>query len=228
MAKFLLIEAASFEDIDNVLVEAKDNNPKKYIIKGPFIEANKKNKNQRIYPSPVVRPQIEAFQQVIKENRAVGELEHPNSLEINPKNISHKITKLGFVDENIVLGEAIITSTPNGMIVKGLMDEKIKLAVSSRGSGSLKDGVVQNDYKYITNDIVWDPSAPSAFVEGIMENVLPKTEWVETPEGLVEREITDIEDYKKRLENIPRGKLNEVLISIFQDALDKASKRNSK
>lgn len=225
MARLLLIEVADFESIENIVLEALDKAPKKYTIKGPFIEANRKNKNSRIYPSPIIRPEVEAYQQVIKENRAVGELEHPQSLEINPKNISHKITKLAWEDDNIVLGEATITATPNGMIVKGLMDEKIKLAVSSRGSGTLKDGIVQNDYKYVCNDIVWDPSAPRAFVENIMENVIPETEWVLKDGILVEQEITDLKDYKKRLSNIPRGEVDNVLVSIFEDAMNKASKR---
>lgn len=225
MAKILLIEVADFESVENIVLEALGKGPKKYTIRGPFIEANRKNKNNRIYPAPIIIPQVEAFQSVIKENRAVGELEHPQSLEINPKNISHKITKLAWDGDNIVMGEANITATPNGMIVKGLMDEGIKLAVSSRGSGTLKDGIVQNDYKYVTNDIVWDPSAPRAFVENIMENIIPETEWVLEDDILVEREITDLKDYKKRLSNIPRGELDNVLTSIFEDALSKASNR---
>lgn len=224
MSRILLVEVADFEEVENLIREAAGKAPKKYLIKGPFIEANRRNKNNRVYPGPVVMPQIKAFQKIIKENRAVGELEHPNSLEINPKNISHKITKLGFIDDNICMGEASICSTPNGQIVKSLMDEGIKLAVSSRGAGTLKDGVVQNDYKYITNDIVWDPSAPSAFVEAIMENVVPETEWVEEEGKLIEKEITDLKDYKKRLESYPRGKRDKVLLSIFEDALNRASR----
>lgn len=212
----LLIEEIDLDLIESIIEEGKGN-PKKYTIRGPFIECNRKNKNNRIYPNPVIAPQVEEYQKMIEAHRAVGELEHPNTMEINPKNISHKVTKLEFVDKNIVLGEATICSTPMGMIVRHLMDDGIKLAVSSRGAGTLKEGIVQSDYKYKCNDIVWDPSAPSAFVEGIMES---KTEWLYENGILVEK---DIEDLQKKLHSYQKKDINRGIITIFKEALFKAS-----
>jgi len=142
MQKTLLIEEVDLDLVESIV----DSKKSKYSIKGPFIECNLKNRNNRIYPDGVVRPIVENYQKLIKENRAVGELCHPATLEINPKNIAIKTTRLAFDGPNIVLGEAQVCSTPNGMIVRALMDDGIKLAVSSRGSGTLKEGVVQNDF----------------------------------------------------------------------------------
>lgn len=215
----LLVEECDLQSITNEVLEESKGGPKKYMIKGPFIEANRENKNKRVYPGPIVAPQVEAYQTKINENRAVGELEHPSTLEINPKNISHKTTKLAWDGKNIVLGEAEICTTPNGMIVRSLMDSGIKMAVSSRGSGTLKEGVVQKDYKYICNDIVWDPSAPSAFVENILE---AQTEWIIENGILLEQEVEDLQEKLKHF----RGKdINKVLVSILDEALTKATKK---
>lgn len=211
----LLIEEVDLDStINEILVEAQ-NHRKRYLIRGPFIEANIENKNKRVYPSPIVIPQMELYQEAIRKHRAVGELNHPQSLEINPKNISHKIIKMEWEGKNIVLGEAEISSTPNGMIVRALMDSGIKLAVSSRGSGTLKEGVVQKDYKYICNDIVWDPSASKAFVDNILEH---KTEWILENGLLVEHEV---ENLKAKLANFSHKDINKVITEVFKEALDK-------
>lgn len=217
MARSLLIEEVDLQSIEQVILVEKATKEKKYIIKGPFMEANIKNKNKRIYPSPIIRPEVEKYQKAIKEMRSAGELNHPKTLEIDPKNISHRTTKLAFDGDNIVLGEAQISSSPNGMIVRALMDDGFKLGVSSRGAGTLKDGIVQKDFKYVCNDIVWEPSASSAFVESIME---AKTEWVLEEGILVEK---DLEDYKNRLANYKKGDVNKVLLGIFEDMLNKVS-----
>lgn len=214
MSRELLIEDI---DLDSIICEVlEEKTGKSYSIRGPFIEANIKNKNSRIYPGPVIRPQVEKYQAVIEANRAVGELNHPATLEIDPKNISHKTTSLKFEGENIVMGEAKIASTPNGMIVRALMDEGIKLGVSSRGAGTLKEGIVQKDYKYVCNDIVWEPSAPSAFVEGVLE---AKTEWLLENNVLVEK---DVDDLKSQLAKFGRKNINKVRLSIFEQALNMA------
>jgi hypothetical protein len=204
-------------DLDSMICEVLEEAAgKKYSIRGPFIEANIKNKNNRIYPGPVIRPQVEKYQDAITENRAVGELNHPATLEIDPKNISHKITSLKFEGANVVMGEAVIGGTNNGMTVRALMDMGVKLGVSSRGAGTLKEGIVQKDYKYVCNDIVWEPSAPSAFVEGILE---AKTEWLLENDILVEK---DIDDLKSQLSKFGRKNINKVRLDIFEQALDKA------
>jgi len=181
----LLIEQVDTQSVEtSILTEA--NKEKKYIIRGPFMEANQENRNKRIYPHEVLAPELETYQQVIKENRAVGELNHPNSMEIGIENIAMKIDKLAWSDKNTVFGEAKILSTPKGMIVRNLMDEGIKFGVSSRGAGTLKEGVVQNDYKFVAVDLVWEPSARSAMVENIME---AKTEWVLENGILTEKQL---------------------------------------
>ena len=202
------------------LISEDSTREKTYKIAGPFLECNIKNKNRRVYPDAVVKPQIELYQEKIKLNRSVGELNHPNTLEINPKNIALKIEKLAFETDNIVLGDAKVCSTPNGMIVRALIDDGIKLGVSSRGAGTVKNGVVQNDYKYIGNDIVWDPSAPTAFVEGIIE---AKTEWVLENNILIEK---DIEDIKLKLANIGKQDINNVLEQIFRETFKKISSKH--
>jgi len=212
------------EEVDLNLIESSilsEGKKKEYVIRGPFMECNIKNRNQRIYPSKVVRKPVESYQQIINEQRAVGELDHPDgTLEINPKNISHKITELKWEGDNVILGEAKICSTPNGMIVRSLMDDGIKLGVSSRGAGSLKEGIVQNDFRLVTPaDIVWTPSAPHAFVENILE---AKTEWALENGILIER---DVDDYKARLEDFKGEKLDNVLLDIFTEAFDRASRR---
>ena len=219
MTKNLLIEEIDLDSIECSVLEEGTAKEKNYLIRGPFIEANIKNKNNRIYPSPVIKPQVEKYQELIKNNRAVGELNHPSTLEIDPKNISHKTTKLEWDGDNIVFGEARITKTPYGMIVRSLMDEGIKLGVSSRGSGTLKEGVVQKDYRYVCNDIVWEPSAPAAFVEGVLE---AKTEWVLENGILVEK---DIEELQEDLSNFKTKDINKVVTHVFEKALNKAAQR---
>lgn len=212
----LLIEEIDFDSIDClVLTEQKE---KKYMIRGPFIEANTQNKNKRIYPSPIVRPQVELYQEKIKSGRSAGELNHPNTLEINPENVSHRTVKLEFDGKNIVMGEALIGEKGKGAIVRGLMDLGLKLGVSSRGAGTLKEGVVQKDYKYVCNDIVWEPSAPSAFVEGIIES---DTEWIVENGILVEK---DIDEIQAQLSDFRQKDINKVMIDILEWAINRAGK----
>ena len=216
----MLIEEVDLQSITTEIIEEGNLKEKSYKIVGPYIESNTKNKNNRVYPSEVVTPQVESYQKLIADNRAVGELEHPNSLEINPKNISHKTIRLEWVNKNIVEGESRVCSTPNGMIVKALMDEGVKLAVSTRGAGTLKEGIVQKDYKYVCNDIVWDPSAPSAFVEGILE---AKSEWVIKNGILFEQ---DIEDLTGQLKSYKREDRNAVILNVFKEAFEKINKNH--
>ena len=213
----LLIEQIDFSSIESSVLEEAVTKEKSYTIKGPFIEANIKNKNARIYPSPVIKPQVESYQTLIKTNRAVGELNHSSTMDIDPKNISHKITKLDWINENIVEGTANVLKTPNGMIMRALMDDKIKMGVSTRGCGTLKEGVVQKDYRYVCNDIVFEPSAPNAFVDGILES---KTEWLLENGILVEKDINDL---KSQLKNFNQKDVNKVVTNIFKEALRRAS-----
>jgi hypothetical protein len=168
------------EDI-KYLSEAKENGKKSYFIEGPFMQGNIKNRNGRVYPTEVLDKEVQRYNKdYISKNRAYGELGHPQGPTINLERVSHMITKLERDGDNYIGRAKIMTETPYGAIVKSLMDEGAQLGVSSRGMGSLKQGrngiaEVQNDFYLATAaDIVADPSAPNAFVEGIMEGA----EWI--------------------------------------------------
>jgi len=157
------------------ITEGAGSGEKKVFIEGVFMQAEQENRNYRIYPREIL---AEAVGKYVKEQvmtgRAVGELNHPEGPTINLDKVSHRITSLRW-NGNDVVGKALILNTPMGMIVKGLVEGGVKLGVSSRGMGSVetRDGItyVKDDFMLATVDIVQDPSAPSAFVEGIMESV---------------------------------------------------------
>ena len=180
------------EEIQDVeyICEQKEDGKKNYKIKGIFMQADIKNRNGRVYPMDVLNKEVERYnKQYVNEKRAFGELGHPEGPTVNLDKVSHMITKL-YPDGKNFIGEAKILSTPMGEIVKNLMDEGAKLGVSSRGMGSLdqKNGAnyVRNDFYLATAaDIVADPSAPNAFVQGIMEG----KEWVWNNGALVEAEL---------------------------------------
>ena len=198
------------EEIQDVeyITEQKDNGKKNYKIKGIFMQADIKNRNGRVYPMEVLEKEVRRYnKEQIKENRAFGELGHPEGPTINLERASHMITAL-YPDGKNFIGEAKILSTPMGKIVENLMEDGAKLGVSSRGMGSLnqKNGAnyVRNDFYLATAaDIVADPSAPNAFVEGIMEG----KEWVWNNGSLVEAEL---ERQKRRInERVRKRQENE-------------------
>ena len=194
------------EEIQDVeyITEQKDNGKKNYKIKGIFMQADIKNRNGRIYPMEVLEKEVKRYnKEQIKENRAFGELGHPEGPTINLERASHMITDL-YPDGKNFIGEAKILSTPMGKIVENLMEDGAKLGVSSRGMGSLnqKNGAnyVRNDFYLATAaDIVADPSAPNAFVEGIMEG----KDWVWNNGSLVEAELVRM---KSRIERRTRSR----------------------
>ena len=196
------------EEIQDVeyICEEKDGN-RDYKIKGIFMQADVKNRNGRVYPMEVLQKEVNRYnKEYINEKRAFGELGHPDGPTVNLERASHMITKL-YPDGKNFIGEAKIMSTPMGEIVKTLMDEGAKLGVSSRGMGSLdqKNGAnyVRDDFYLATAaDIVADPSAPNAFVEGIMEG----KEWVWNNGLLQEQEVARIKDEMER--NIRSRKAN--------------------
>ena len=189
------------EDVE-FITEAKENGGKNYKIRGIFMQADVKNRNGRVYPLDILEKEVTKYNKnFIKENRAFGELGHPEGPTVNLERVSHMITELHPDGKNFI-GEAKIMDTPMGKIVKNLMDEGAKLGVSSRGMGSLdsKNGAnyVRDDFYLATAaDIVADPSAPNAFVEGIMEG----KEWVWNNGSLVEAHVADLKkkfDVKQR------------------------------
>ena len=180
------------EDVEYITEEA-DNGKKNYKIRGIFMQADIKNRNGRVYPYEVLEKEVQKYNKnFINEKRAYGELGHPDGPTVNLERVSHMITKL-YTDGKNFMGEAKILGTPMGNIVKNLMDEGAKLGVSSRGMGSLdsKNGAnyVRDDFYLATAaDIVADPSAPNAFVEGIMEG----KEWVWNNGSLVEAHVAEL------------------------------------
>jgi|TARA_B100000085_G_scaffold269942_1_gene281846 hypothetical protein len=184
------------------ICEQKENGDKNYKIKGIFMQADVKNRNGRVYPMEVLEREVAKYnKKFVNEKRAFGELGHPEGPTVNLERVSHMITSLKPDGKNFI-GEAKIMSTPMGEIVKNLMDEGAKLGVSSRGMGSLvqKNGAnyVRDDFYLATAaDIVADPSAPNAFVEGIMEG----KEWVWNHGALVEAHVAGLKkefDVKQR------------------------------
>ena len=184
------------------ICEQKENGDKNYKIKGIFMQADVKNRNGRVYPMEVLEREVAKYnKKFVNEKRAFGELGHPEGPAVNLERVSHMITSLKPDGKNFI-GEAKIMSTPMGEIVKNLMDEGAKLGVSSRGMGSLvqKNGAnyVRDDFYLATAaDIVADPSAPNAFVEGIMEG----KDWVWNHGSLVEAHVAELKkefDVKQR------------------------------
>ena len=184
------------------ITEDKENGKKDYKIRGIFMQSDIKNRNGRVYPQEVLAKEVAKYNKnFITQNRAFGELGHPDGPTVNLERVSHMITKLAPDGKNFI-GEAKIMDTPMGKIVKNLMDEGARLGVSSRGMGSLEQrngaNYVKDDFYLATaGDIVADPSAPNAFVEGIMEG----KEWVWDNGALLESEVAELKtkfDVKKR------------------------------
>ena len=185
----LLIKETIWNDTRNLIVEGK-NGQKEYYIEGIFIQANKKNGNGRVNPLENIQEDVNRYnEEIIGSNRAMGELGHPDSPKINLERVSHVITSLKLEGSNYV-GRAKILDTPYGKIAKNFIDEGIKLGVSSRGMGTLKNegGIpsIQKDFRLCAVDIVANPSAPDAFVKGIMEG----REWI-LSDGSIE-ELTQV------------------------------------
>jgi len=202
---------------DNVnLVTEEVNGEKQYHIDGIFMQAEQKNRNGRVYPKKTLMKEVQRYNnEYVKTNRAMGELGHPDGPQLNLERVSHLIKELR-VDGNDIYGRAKILDTPYGKIVKDLVKEGVKIGVSSRGMGSLKqvNGIneVQEDFNLAAVDIVADPSAPDAFVEGIMEG----KEWVWENGILTARRI---ESYKKQIKSASKPNLEEAKLCAFADFL---------
>ena len=208
----ILIEVVNPDVLKHTIVESKGEQ-KEVFIEGPFAEADVINGNKRIYPLPVLEKAMNKFiQEKVNTKRAVGELDHPSTLEINLERVSHLIVEIK-QEKNIFYGKAKLLDTPFGKIAKTLVSEGVKFGVSTRGYGTLKEGVVQNDYVLKTIDIVADPSAPSAFVEGIVES---KMDWL-IEENIIRpktaEEVKDIMDNFKSKYSM--RDIREATISIF-------------
>lgn len=202
------------------LTEASKDGVKSYFIEGVFMQAETKNRNGRIYPKEVLQKEAKRYtEKFINSKRAFGELGHPDGPTVNLERVSHMIEELEEVDNNF-MGRAKILDTPYGKIVKNLIDEGARLGVSSRGMGSLKAGKngiqeVQKDFYLATAaDIVADPSAPDAFVHGIMEG----KEWI-WENGIIQEK--EIDKYKKSVINATAISLDEAKLNAFANFISK-------
>lgn len=213
----LIVETVDAE----FLIEKKEDGTKSYFIEGPFLQAEIANRNGRMYKKQIMEREVNRYiKDFVNTKRAFGELGHPSGPGINLDRVSHMITSLR-EDGNNYIGKAkIMTETPMGRIVKNLIDEGAQLGVSSRGMGSLKpnrNGVneVQDDFYLATAaDIVADPSAPDAFVQGIMEN----KSWVMIEGRFIEQ---DVEAYQKIIKQTSSKDLHEMQIKAFSNWMKK-------
>lgn len=203
------------EDVQT-LVESNESGGKTYKLRGVMMESDTQNRNGRIYEGKILKKETSRYiNEYVNKNRALGELNHPSGPTVNLDRVSHMITNLKENGKQII-GEAKIIDTPMGNIVKNLIDAGAKLGVSSRGMGSLekRGGVnyVKEDFTLAAIDIVADPSAPNAFVDGILEG----KEWIWDNGLLIEKEISE---YQKKIKRIPKKKLEEQTIKLFANFL---------
>jgi len=198
------------------IVEKKEDGTKSFVIEGVFAQAEQKNRNGRIYPKAIMEKAVNKYvKEQVSQKRAVGELNHPEGPTVNLDKVSHLITDLQF-EGNDVVGKAQILDTPMGQIVKGLLEGGVQLGVSNRGMGSReqKDGAmyVRDDFILNTVDIVQDPSAPGAFVNGVMECV----EWVWN-NGVIEPQV--IEEMETEIKSAPKKHLYETQVREYKNFL---------
>jgi len=198
------------------IVEKKEDGSKSFVIEGVFAQAEQKNRNGRVYPKAIMEKAVNKYvKEQVSQKRAVGELNHPEGPTVNLDKVSHLITDLKF-EGNDVVGKAQILDTPMGQIVKGLLEGGVQLGVSTRGMGSLeqRDGAmyVRDDFILNTVDIVQDPSAPGAFVNGVMEGV----EWVWN-NGVIEPQV--IEEMETEIKSAPKKHLYETQVREYKNFL---------
>ena len=200
----------------NVITEGKGDSKKLY-IEGVFLQSELKNRNGRMYPFSVLEKEVNRYnEEYIKTSRALGELGHPDGPTVNLDRVSHRITSLSAEGNNFI-GRAQVLDTPMGKIAKSLLDEGVKLGVSSRGMGSIDKredcNVVMDDFMLATAaDIVADPSAPDAFVNGIMEG----KEWA-WDNGILKE--TEVAKYKRYMDSATRRNLEERTLNVFNEFL---------
>jgi hypothetical protein len=206
-----------------VITERTERGGKNHFIEGIFMQSEQRNRNGRIYPKTVMEKAVDRYvTEQVKTGRAVGELNHPDGPSINLDKVSHLIETLDW-QGNDVVGKARILETPMGQIVKGLLDGGVRLGVSTRGMGSIEErnGVafVKDDFILSTVDIVQDPSAPTAFVNGIMEGV----EWVWN-NGIIQPQV--IEKMETEIKKAPRSALYETQVREFKNFLSLLKTKN--
>jgi hypothetical protein len=214
----MLLITEHTEDNIQTIAEDAGNGKKNYFIRGIFMQSEQVNRNGRVYPSAIMEREVGRYNDnYIKTSRALGEMGHPEGPGLNLDRVSHLIKEMR-MDGKTVYGKAKILDTPYGLIVQNLINEGVKLGVSSRGMGSLKqvNGIneVQDDFSLATVDIVADPSAPNAFVNGIMEG----KEWVWNNGILQEKHISS---YKNVIKKAPSRQLEEAKLQVFKNFISR-------
>ena len=206
------------EQIENVQILTEEKNGKKLLyIEGVFLQSELTNRNGRKYPFEVLNREVERYnEEYVKTKRALGELGHPDGPTINLDRVSHRITSLRAEGNNFI-GKAQILDTPMGKIAKSLLDEGVQLGVSSRGMGNIEKSegisVVRDDFMLTTAaDIVADPSAPDAFVNGIMEG----KEWV-WDNGILKE--AKVDKYRRYMDEASRRTMEEKTLKVFEHFL---------
>ena len=208
------------EDLD-IVTEADSNGKESLFIEGIFLQAEQKNRNGRVYPLEILEREVRRYKKdYVKQNRAFGELGHPGGPTINLERVSHMITELRKSSTDFVGKAKVLNSTPYGKIVEGLLKDGAKLGVSSRGMGSLDESqkgtkIVKDDFYLATAaDIVADPSAPHAFVQGVMEG----REWIY--ENSMFREV-DLDSVKKTIDSSSRREREQEILHAFETLVSK-------
>lgn len=208
MAFNLLVEKPELGDFEYIVEEKNSKEPSKLYIHGPFMMASEKNRNKRIYDLEEMTNEVDRYtKEMINENRAMGELNHPTTAEVDPERACHLVTSLKR-DNNIFIGKSKVLSTPCGLIVKSLILDGVKIGVSSRALGKLTegtDGVSHvKEMKLVAIDCVADPSFPKAFVNGILES----KQWVVNTDGKYEEYY---DKFSNKLKNLPKKDLDSYL-----------------
>ena len=208
------------EDLEVFEIEEDSTGKKSLFLEGIFLQSETLNRNKRLYPRPILEREVKRYKKdYIKENRAFGELGHPEGPTINLERVSHMVTDLRRSGNDWIGRAKVLRETPYGKIVEGILKEGAKLGVSSRGMGSLDEQpngtkIVKDDYYLATAaDIVADPSAPNAFVNGIMEG----REWVWNNGNIQENEVATM----KRNLDVPKKKREELALQAFEQFLSK-------
>jgi len=216
----ILIEEIDLSMINNEVIEEAETGKKNHFISGVFIQGDVKNGNGRVYPSQILGREVKKLNETkIASNRLIGELDHPNTTQINLDRVSHLIKELR-MDGNMGFGKAMLIETPCGKIAKSLLEAGVKLGVSSRGVGSVRGDVVQSDFNLKTIDIVGDPSAPKAFVDHILES---QREWVLENGILTEKDVEDAIEKANRISIEHKYSVEDkkaAFIKLFTEAIE--------
>lgn len=205
---------------ESKILNEETNGVKRMYISGPFMMAESQNRNGRTYSKPIIEREVNKFQALIESHEALGELSHPDTIEISPERSAILITELK-MDDNLAIGKAKVLSTPNGKILESLLSDGVRMGVSSRGTGNLTEGnMVAEDYSLVTIDAVYMPSAQVAYTDPMYESVQYVSKWVlnEATGLYIEQREKVFEAQKKFNKTVDNGGSKEI-IKAFKEFL---------